>query len=354
MGNKNMNKKTVPIKASRLVITLSGLATAALAANARADGDIRFPSDGETVTQWVVECASLDDEDEGRAGTVDLSNSVIVESFDCHYRVYGDSLVSRRRLMEKDWFALRPDGVWSVGWNDRRTQRKYRRGFPYLPLTPDGAATVDSVTVTNADLTAGQAVRTSALRISDGCGFVFAGGDTVRATVLYDERATETAADSAGHAISLRERRWYADGCPLPVVQCAEQSADGRSARVVIICPPSEQPRVAQPAQRRAPIRAVKSPDGKTPGSAATVTLIEEEPIAGDFSVSATGGTIAISAAASGAAVSVSVYDTAGRLMAFGGASVSLSGLPAGVYIAEVSVGGVSAPVKLRVDGSGR
>ena len=303
------------------------------------NGEIYVPSDGESVTKWIIDYVPLPDE-EG-ASFVDLSDAVILSGFECRYRVYGDTLVSRQWLGQKDWFVVRPDGVWGVGWNDRLTQRRHHRGLPYLPLDAPGRPCSDSVTITNAGAGQMESLRTSLLNVSDGCGFVFAGGDTVRATVLYDERVTEAFADSA--AYSGRDRRWYADGYRVPVVQCVEAG----DASAVIICPPSEQP--AAPAQtHKKELPTVSKRQSASGGKG--LTLFGDGQIGDGITVSAGGETVTVSGAPKGADVSVAVYDTAGRMWRRGGRSVSTAALPAGTYIADVSVDGESHPVKFRID----
>ena len=144
-------------------VYLAGVALVAIMACLPLSAMISLPCDGESLTKWIIDYSPIPDR-EG-ADCIDLSDAVILSSFECSYRVYGDTLVSRRWLGQKDWFVTRLDGVWSVGWNDRLTQRRHKRGLPYLPLDALGVTCSDSVTVTNVNAGQMKSLRSSRLDV---------------------------------------------------------------------------------------------------------------------------------------------------------------------------------------------
>lgn len=306
-----------------------------------------IPADGQKQVFWQVDAELPDTVVPGRL--VDLSDAVALRQIDAHYRIYGDTLVSRTADGHKTWFAIRTEGVAMVGANSRAEQLALSEGALYLPGDLPGLldARADSAKVSPCGEDPRFTGAGSSVSVGAAGGFVFADGDTVASTLMV----CSSYADAYG---MFESRRWYAPGLTFPVVTVETASAGGGTQRSVLLCPPSEQPQADGPRRaasrggknggdwQRLWSRALAGEGGKIDFSMASGELPEGARLdVGDM--------VRLSGAAEGCDLSLAplmVCDAAGRVLARGSGEASLGRMPTGCYIAAFAAGGKSYAIK--------
>ncbi len=292
-----------------------------------------LPEDGLKQTRWVIE-ASMP-EKLPTEGIIDLSDASVTRAYDTHYRVYGDTLVCRSQPGMRDWFLLRAGALWNVGANDRVTRQAFSHGVLYLPAeyTESDYSCTDTLTVSTIDADPTKVFVNSSLEMAPGPAFIIY-GDTIQSTVGVSElRVIRESGDST---VSTFSRRWYAEGCIIPVVEETGIMNGGNKYSTLTVCPPSEQLSADTPVSRGGGIfKAPQLPDSTG-----------DEPI----DIVRQGEFITTGNAPDDDASSFYVCDIQGRLMRTGSGKVSTYGLPPGWYIVTVTGSGVSGSVKFRID----
>lgn len=299
-----------------------------------------LPSDGQRQTFWVVD-AEIPDELTPES-LVDLSNSSIIDSYDAVCHVYGDTLVSVSRPALKSWYAVREDGVWLVGENDRTMQRSFSFGLLHIPAEPAGSQTAtDSVRTWVNSGAERLSFAQGTLTATEGCSFVFATGDTVKTNRLFESSATETFAPDGGEEETrvVNTRRWYCASLAFPVVQeTLAQGKDG-SFYAVTVCPPSEQPCAATTAAKS---RAYSPSSSKGSGEDGE-----------QLSVTVEGESLESILADSPQSLRIRICDTLGRVLRTAeSASLPVEGLSPGCYILEVDKDGKKHSAKIWISNS--
>lgn len=309
----------------RRILLIWAFASVSAAAMAR-----MLPGDGQKQWRWVIDASMPGNPSGGEL--VDLSDAAISEAFESRYSVYGDTLVCRTMPGVRDWFVLRDGSLWTVGANDRVSRHAYSHGLMYVPedLCPSVISASDTLTVSAIDTPPVTLTVRSTLSVSPGPGFILAAGDTVYRTVEVREQNVRTGA--TGGAVTVSDRRWYADGCMFPVVEETGIESGGELHATLTVCPPSEQPCVRGPKSRGDGYFG--GPPRPEPGGEGCTGIVME------------GGMIK----AGGADLTISVCDIQGRVIRTGAGGVPTVGLPPGWYIITASGDTGDTSVKFRID----
>lgn len=296
-----------------------------------------LPGDGQKQWRWIIDAEMPGEYTSDHL--IDLSDAATVRAYETSYTVYGDTLVCRTMPGMRDWFVLRDGSLWSVGANDRTTRHAYTRGVMYLPedFSVRAHSDTDTLTVTLLDSPQESAVVSSSLSVSPGPGFVLALGDTVQSTVEVSQQCVRTAL--SGASITTTNRRWYAYGCLIPVVEESGIVVGGEPYTSLTICPPIEQSGSDMPLSRgggrfSAPARQ-SSPADSAEGC---IDIVRH------------GDAITRADTSSGTDLTITVCDMQGRLFRTGSGSADISGLPPGWYIVTAYSDTETGSVKFRID----
>lgn len=293
-----------------------------------------IPGDGEKQWRWVIDAAMP--EDNGAGEPVDLSNAPVVRAYETLYRVYGDTLVCRSVPGMREWLVLRDGSLWRVGANDRVTRHAHSRGVMYLPsdLAPAACSCSDTLTVSALDSDPETVAVNSMLSVTAGPGFILACGDTIPRTVEVSELCVSTGA--GGVSVTTTSRRWYADGCLIPVVEETGMMSGGELHSILTVCPPSEQPHDEMTQSRGdGMFGAPQLPHDTADGC---LEIVRQGDVITAGNAGGEGDTV------------ISVCDVQGRLMRAGSGSVPTGGLPPGWYIITAAGSSGNTSVKFRID----